>query len=132
MSFLLDTDICSAYLKNNRAVTGKVMLHFGGLSLSVVTVGELLVWALRSNAPLTRLKGIQDLVAAANVIEVNLTVAEKYAEIRAALLDRGLDSGPMDLLNAAIALVHNMTMVTHNVADYAIIPGLSIDDWQTP
>jgi tRNA(fMet)-specific endonuclease VapC len=38
----------------------------------------------------------------------------------------------MDLLNAATALVHNMTMVTHNVADYAIIPSLTIDDWMAP
>ena len=37
----------------------------------------------------------------------------------------------VDLLNAAIALVYNMTMVTHNVADYSIIPGLIIDDWLT-
>lgn len=28
MSFLLDTDISSAYLKNDRTVIGKVMLHF--------------------------------------------------------------------------------------------------------
>lgn len=27
MSFLLDTDTCSAYLKNNRQVVGKVVTH---------------------------------------------------------------------------------------------------------
>ena len=132
MSFLIDTDICSDYLKNDRQVIGKVMLHFGGLSLSVVTVGELLVWALRVKSPASRLQAIQDLLAAADVIEVDLAVAEKYGEIRAALLDQGQDPGPMDLLNAAIALVHNMTMVTHNVKDYANVPGLTIDDWKTP
>ncbi len=42
MSFLLDTDICSAYLKNDRRTTSKVMLHFGALHVSVITVGELL------------------------------------------------------------------------------------------
>ena len=42
MSFLLDTDICSAYLKNDLTLVGKVMLHFGGLHVSVATVGELL------------------------------------------------------------------------------------------
>jgi hypothetical protein len=48
VSFLLDTDICSAYLKNDRRVIGKVMLQFGGLHVSVVTVGELLTWARHS------------------------------------------------------------------------------------
>jgi predicted nucleic acid-binding protein len=38
MSFLLDTDLCSAYLKNDRQVVGKVMLHFGGLHVSVVLI----------------------------------------------------------------------------------------------
>ena len=39
MSFLLDTDICSAYLKNERTVVGRVMLHFGGLNISVIAPG---------------------------------------------------------------------------------------------
>ena len=51
MSFLLDTDICSAYLKNDRTVAGKVLLHFGSLHVTVVTVGEVLTWALRATAP---------------------------------------------------------------------------------
>ncbi|HZZ82764.1 MAG TPA: type II toxin-antitoxin system VapC family toxin [Gemmataceae bacterium] len=97
-----------------------------------MAVGELLVWALRVNAPANRLQGVQDLLKATDVIDVDYEIAEKYGEIRAALLDQGQDAGPMDLLNAATALVHNMTMVTHNVADYSMIPGLTIDDWQTP
>lgn len=132
MSFLLDTDICSAYLKNDRRVIGKVMLHFGGLSISVATVGELLSWGLRKNAPKSRMQGIQDLLIAASIIEIDLDIAKKYGAIRASLLDQGRDPGPIDLLNAATALVHNMTMVTHNVVDYSSIPGLTIEDWQTP
>jgi predicted nucleic acid-binding protein len=54
MSFLLDTDTCSAYLKNDPRVVSKVMLHFGGLHVSVVTVGELLTWAQQAKAPPTR------------------------------------------------------------------------------
>ena len=38
----------------------------------------------------------------------------------------------MDLLNGATALVHGLTMVTHNVQDYAHVPGLTIDDWLLP
>jgi predicted nucleic acid-binding protein len=50
MSFLLDTDICPAYLKNHRRVVGRVMLHFGSLYVSAVTLGELMVWAKRAKA----------------------------------------------------------------------------------
>ena len=132
MSFLIDTDICSAYLKNDRAVVGKMMLHYGGLNVSAVTVGELLVWAMRAKAPKGRWQTVQDFLAPVQILDVDLPVAEKYAEIRAALLDHGQDPGPMDLLNAAVALAHNLTMVTHNTADYAPIPGLTTEDWQIP
>jgi predicted nucleic acid-binding protein len=129
MSFLIDTDICSAYLKQDRKVTAKVMLHYGGLSVSVITADELLAWGLRANAPPKRLQKIKGFLGGVNIVEVDLTVATKFGELRAAALDRGQNAGQMDLLNAATALVHNMVMVTHNVADYALIPGLIIDDW---
>jgi predicted nucleic acid-binding protein len=132
MSFLLDTDICSAYLKNDPTVVGKVMLHFGGLNVSVVTMGELLTWALRATAPPARLQGVRDFLKAVTVLDVTPPVAEKFGEVRADLLDRGLVVGPMDLLNASVALVHHLTLVTHNVADYANIPGLTVVDWQVP
>jgi tRNA(fMet)-specific endonuclease VapC len=108
------------------------MLHFGSLNVSVITVGELLTWAMRANAPPERLKGVRDLVQSSIVLEVNLHVVEKFGEIRAGLLDQGLAVGQMDLLNAATALVHTLTLVTHNVKDYANIPGLTMDDWMIP
>src|SRR5438105_4674438 len=103
MSFLLDTDICSAYLKNDRTVVGRVMLHYGGLIVSVITVGELLTWALRANAPANRLQGVRDFLKAVTVLDATRPVAEKFGQVRADLLDRGLSVGGMDLLNAATA-----------------------------
>jgi predicted nucleic acid-binding protein len=132
MSFLLDTDTCSAYLKNDQRVVGKVMLHFGGLHVSVVSVGELLTWARRAKAPPARLQGVRDFLKAAMIHEIDVTVAEKFGEIRAGLLDQGVAVGEVDLLNAAVALAQNLTMVTHNTRDYASIPGLTLEDWMSP
>jgi tRNA(fMet)-specific endonuclease VapC len=36
------------------------------------------------------------------------------------------------LLIATVALVHNLTLVTHNTADFQNIPGLRLEDWLTP
>ena len=33
---------------------------------------------------------------------------------------------------ASVALVHDLTLVTHNTADYQYIPGLRLDDWLIP
>jgi len=132
MSFLLDTDICSAYLKNDPHVVSKVLLHFGGLNVSVITVGELLTWSRRSKAPLARLQGVRDLLTASNIHDVDFAVAEKFGEVRASLLDQGIVVGEMDLFNASLALVHNLTVVTHNSSDYVNVPGLTLDDWTIP
>ena len=132
MSLLLDTDICSAYLRNDRQVVGKVMLHFGGLHVSVITVGELLTWARRAKAPANRLQGVRDLLAASLIHVVDVAVVEKFGELRAGLLDQGITVGEMDVLNASVALTHNLTLVTHNTKDYVNIPGLTLDDWIGP
>jgi tRNA(fMet)-specific endonuclease VapC len=132
MSFLLDTDTCSGYLNNHPRAVKKVMLHFGGLHLSVVTVGELLTWARRAKAPPNRLVSVQKLLVASTMHEIDLAIADKFGEVRASSLDRGITVGEMDLLNGCVALVHNLTMVTHNTKDYANIPGLTMDDWLVP
>jgi tRNA(fMet)-specific endonuclease VapC len=38
----------------------------------------------------------------------------------------------MDLMIASVALVHDLTLVTHNTADYRSISGLRLEDWLTP
>ena len=44
----------------------------------------------------------------------------------------GTPIGPYDLQIAAIALVLGLTLVTHNVREFSRVPGLLIEDWQTP
>jgi predicted nucleic acid-binding protein len=132
LSFLLDTDICSAYLKNDPRVLPRFMLHFGGLHMSAITVGELFVWAKRTAAPPAREASVRDLIRSSAIIEVHNHVAERYGETRAELLDAGLVVGESDVFIAATALVHNLTLVTHNTADYQNIPNLQLVDWLLP
>ena len=39
---------------------------------------------------------------------------------------------PVDLMIAAVALVHDLTLVTNNTKDFQNIPGLRLEDWLTP
>jgi predicted nucleic acid-binding protein len=50
MSFLLDSDTCSAHLKSG-ALTHRIIQYSGRLHISVVTLAELYAWALRRKAP---------------------------------------------------------------------------------
>jgi tRNA(fMet)-specific endonuclease VapC len=40
--------------------------------------------------------------------------------------------GVYDLMIASIALANKLTVVTHNTADFSRVPGLTLEDWQTP
>jgi tRNA(fMet)-specific endonuclease VapC len=132
LSFLLDTDTCSAYVKGNPLVFNRFVQYGGGLAISTITLGELFTWALRAKAPPQRLQDVQDLLKLVAVHDVTSTVARKFGELRAALFDTGTPVPEMDLFNAAVALNHNLTMITHNTPDYAPIPGLTLADWLVP
>ena len=132
MSFLIDTDIASAHLKNDPYVRARMTTHYGRLHVSAVTVGELMVWALRAKAPPKLLQSVEKFLRGCAVLDVDREVAETFGRIRAGLLDIGRPVGQLDLLNAAVALVYGLTVVTHNVADYRDVPGLSVVDWMVP
>ena len=132
MSFLLDTDTSSAYIKANRRIVNRFVQHSGRLHVSTVTVGELYVWALRRRAPASRLQQVQDLLQQVFVLDVTVAVAQKYGEVRAGLMDAGTPDPELDLLIAVTALVHRLTLVTHNTRHYTNAPGLSQADWLVP
>ena len=132
MSFLVDTDTCSAYLKGNGAVNNRFLQFTGGLYISTVTLGELYTWGLRASAPPKRLQSLLELLRDVTTLDVTGDVAKKFGEVRAALLDRGLPPPDLDLLIAATALIHNLTLATHNTQDFVNVPGLRWVDWTLP
>ncbi len=97
MSFLLDTDMCSAHLKQKGSLTHKFLQHMGHLYVSVITVAELYTWALRAKAPPQRLPALQALLSDVQVLDVTEPVARKFGEVRATLLDAGKPVPEMDL-----------------------------------
>src|SRR5882724_7601542 len=131
MSFLLDTDTCSAHLKSG-ALTHRLAQHSGRLHISVITLAEIYTWALRTKAPAHRLQGVLDLLSDVVVLDVTPDVARRFGEVQASLLDKGQRAPHMDLLIGSTALVHGLTVVTHNQHHFAKIPGLSLGDWLVP
>jgi tRNA(fMet)-specific endonuclease VapC len=129
MSFVLDTDTCSAYLRGNRAVENRFLQYTGGLWLSVVTLAEIYTWVYRGADPARRLDGLNRLLLDVQVLGVDDDIAHLYGRLDAALLDRGVVVATPDLLIAATALHHDFTVVTHNVRHFTPVPGLRVQDW---
>ncbi len=90
MSFLVDTDICSAHLRNVRSVSSRFLQNSGGLYLSAVSLGELYTWVLRSNAAARHSQGLVALLSDMTVLDLDHEVARRFGEVRARLLDRQL------------------------------------------
>jgi tRNA(fMet)-specific endonuclease VapC len=132
MSFLLDTDICSAHLKGDRQVSSRFLQYSGRLNISVLTASELYTWANRRTAPPLRLTAVRDMLFAARLLDVDRHVAESSGEFRAVLLDQGKPIPSVDLFIAATAMLHDLTLVTHNVRHFQSVPGLRIVDWLAP
>jgi tRNA(fMet)-specific endonuclease VapC len=132
MSFLVDTDTCSANLKGNSRVKNRFLQYTGGIYIPTVTLGELYTWALRASASPKRLQSLLEFLTDVTVLDLTQDVAQKFGEVRAGLFDRGLPVPALDLLIAATALVHNFTLVTHNTQDFINVPGLRLMDWTLP
>ncbi|MEX0866373.1 MAG: type II toxin-antitoxin system VapC family toxin [Pirellulales bacterium] len=130
MSFLLDTDICSAHLKRPAGLMHRFLQHSGGLHLSTVVLAELYVWAYQRSNPTTLLAKIEsDLLTDVLVLDFDADCAKTFGRVRGHLLQQGLSVSRMDLMIASVALVHDLTLVTHNTVDYRLIPGLRLQDW---
>lgn len=52
--------------------------------------------------------------------------------LRGQILQRGLTVSRIDLMIASVALVHDLTLVTHNLNDFLSIPNLRLVDWLLP
>src|SRR5690606_17564470 len=94
-----------------------------------VVRGELAYGAAKSQTPeLSEAKQARFLKPYATLPYDN-AAAQQYGRIRAYLERAGTPIGPYDMQIAAIALVHNLIVVTHNTQEFSRIPGLKVEDW---
>jgi tRNA(fMet)-specific endonuclease VapC len=132
MNFLLDTDICSAHMRRPGPLAHRFIQHAGGLAIATIVLAELYAGAHKHPNPAKLLTLIADLLQEVAVLDFDSACAERFGQVRGTLLQKGITISRMDLLIASVALVHNLTLVTHNTADYHHIPGLRLDDWSVP
>jgi tRNA(fMet)-specific endonuclease VapC len=133
MSFLLDTNICSAHFRRPAGLAHRFIQYGGGLFIPTVVLGELFAWAYRRDDPAPLLEFLNDdLLQDVAVLLFDAACAEEYGKKRGSLLRQGITVGEADMMIAAVALVNDLTLVTHNAADFQSIPGLRLEDWLSP
>ncbi len=132
MIYLLDTNACIVYL--NRPISGvrRQLQSLSPLDVAVCSVvkAELFYGAMRSQNP-ARTQALQEAFLN-NFISLPFddAAATIFSRIRAELTSLGTPIGPYDMQIAAIALVHQLTLVTHNTREFIRVKRLQIEDWE--
>lgn len=131
--YLFDTDILSQVLK--RAPSPTLLTRVAAVPAeqqftSAITVGEMVYGAYRSDRPDHFLRQLEErLWPNIRILPFDRTAAETYGRLRAQLEEAGVPLAEPDLRIAAIALTHDLTIVTGNVRHFSRLPGLRTENW---
>ena len=130
MSWLIDTNICIAFLKGDGDLAERLAdITPSEVVLCSVVKAELLYGARRSARGAENLGRLKLFFALFPNADFDEGAAEQYGVIRAQLAASGRPVGPNDLMIAAIALQLDATVVTRNVSEFSQVPGLRVERW---
>lgn len=134
MSYLVDSNVLSEMTRI--APDAKVLRwlneHEDELFISVITIGELgrcvaLYPRSRKRLQLERWLGELLLTFEGRILPIDLRTAQRWGNYYAAQEEKGRRPPSLDSLIAATAIIHDLSIVTRNGADF---PGLStINPW---
>jgi len=104
-------------------------LRPGEAVLSVITYGELLYGAAKSQQRLIALERLQELISLLPALALPETAGEVYGRIRAELESKGEVIGNNDLWIASHAVAAGLTLVTNNEREFRRVRGLKVRNW---
>lgn len=133
MKYLLDSTVCIEVVRRKPGpVTRRVTAQPPeDLATSTVNLLELEAGVFRSDRPtLERQRVDYFLAIISRLLPFDADAARMCARLRHAM--RAQPIGPLDLLIASVAAVHDLTVVTHNVREFGRVPGLRVEDWSRP
>ncbi|WP_019939928.1 tRNA(fMet)-specific endonuclease VapC [Bordetella sp. FB-8] len=130
LKYMLDTNICIYTSKNKpQQVREMFMRHTGQISISTITLMELIYGAEKSAEPEANLAIVEGLAARLEVLDYNAAAAAHTGQVRAELAKQGSPVGPYDAQIAGHARSLGLIVVTNNTREFQRIPGLRIEDW---
>ena len=129
---MLDTNAASGLVKGQPKVIARFKAEApDSVCLSAVTEGEMLYGVARRPEARRLRAALNEFLAAIDVLPWTSATARRYANLRAGLERQGRPLSALDLMIAAHAVEHDMTLVTNDRA-FSAIPGLRLEDWTQP
>ena len=128
--YLLDTNICIYLMKHQPPQVAErfARCRVGEVLISAITAAELEYGVIASGDQAERNRlALQQFLLEVPVAPFDGRAAGAYGPIRLASRDRRRDA--LDKLIAAHALALGVTLVTNNLADFQLYPGLALENW---
>ena len=131
MRYLLDTNIVIFVLKDREGKAAARLTRESPADVATCAVveAELYHGATKYGASDRRQSALDGFLAPYRSLAFDSTCVTNYARIRDELERAGQVIGGNDLLIAAIALTHDLTLVTHNSGEFNRVSGLRVEDW---
>jgi tRNA(fMet)-specific endonuclease VapC len=131
MKYLLDTNIVAYIIKKRPVeVFNKLFsVHWEDIGISSIVLAELWFGVEKSQYREQNKMALENFLAPFTILEFDSKAAETYAVIRADLEAKGTIIGANDLLIAAHAFSHGLTLVTNNVKEFERVENLKIENW---
>jgi len=132
---LLDTDTLTEFLKRRNPNVGlhatAYLLQHGVFTFSSVTRFEVLR-GLKEKGAESQIARFGEFCQRSTVLPVTEAVFDRASDLWVFGRQSGQPCQDADLLIAATALEHGLTLVTGNTSHFAWIPSLALADWRQP
>ena len=127
---MLDTNILIYTIrKRPKKVRDAFKEYSDYLSMSTITLGELICGAEKSSQPARNLADIEALAARVDVLPFDNQAAQHFGQVRVELAKAGKPIGPYDLMIAGHARSRGLILVTNNLREFKRVPGLRLENW---
>lgn len=131
MRYLLDSNIVIFALKDPACIAANRLkaTDVADIDICSVVEGEIYTGARKYGNPARRKATLDEMLALYPSLPFDSACVPEYARIREYLESQGSSIGANDLLIAAIALTHDLTVITNNTDEFKRVPGLRVEDW---
>ena len=128
MKYLIDTDVIVNYLRAKIKLEKEILEE--GAGISIITLGELIYGAYKSNQPQHSIKIALDFIRESNlrIVDLNQEAIFNFGKLKAELEVSGQRLEDFDLLIGATARVNNLILVTRNLNHFKRIKDLRLID----
>lgn len=130
LKYVLDTNIVIYVIKRKPISALEIFnRHAGQLSISSITLAELIHGAEKSEQTEKNLRLVEDFTSRLVVLDYGTKAAAHYGNIRAELEKSGQMIGVNDLHIAGHARSEGLILVTNNLREFERVSGLRLENW---